>query len=219
MYHGVSLNDIIGVVPGMDNDHPEKSMRLLMQVRHLVPMYGGKTMLSPENRDYMVVDKVPDIFHGGHIHVLGYCKYRNTLVVNSGGWQLRPRTSGQTGPAGTPKRRLRPKLRPHKKPTKPPQSKRRRSRKRIKLPRQKQSEKPTWPPVSRLSPSRKPKKLPQSKRKHSRKPKKLPRQKRNEKPTWLHVNRQKPNEKPKRLQWLNRLPRQRWKQRGSQKPQ
>ena len=29
MYHGRSLDDIIGVVPGMDHDHPEKAMRLL----------------------------------------------------------------------------------------------------------------------------------------------------------------------------------------------
>ncbi|MGO8806643.1 MAG: DNA-directed DNA polymerase II small subunit [Candidatus Bathyarchaeia archaeon] len=87
MYHGRSLDDIIGVVPGMDHDHPEKAMKLLMQSRHLAPAYGGKTMLSPENRDYLVIDRVPDIFHAGHIHVLGYCNYRGVLVVNSGGWQ------------------------------------------------------------------------------------------------------------------------------------
>jgi DNA polymerase II small subunit len=87
MYHGRSLDDIIAVLPGMDHDHPEKAMRLLMQSRHLAPVYGGKTMLSPENRDYLVIDRVPDIFHAGHIHVLGYCTYRGMLVVNSGGWQ------------------------------------------------------------------------------------------------------------------------------------
>ncbi|MGE5187847.1 MAG: DNA-directed DNA polymerase II small subunit [Betaproteobacteria bacterium] len=87
MYHGRSLDDIVGVVPGMDHEHPEKAMRLLLQCRHLAPMYGGKTMLSPENRDYLVVDKVPDIFHAGHIHVNGLCNYRGVLVVNSGGWQ------------------------------------------------------------------------------------------------------------------------------------
>ncbi len=87
MYHGRSLDDIISVIPGMDHDHPEKSMKLLMQSRHLAPVYGGKTMLSPENRDYLVIDRVPDIFHAGHIHVLGYCNYRGVLVVNSGGWQ------------------------------------------------------------------------------------------------------------------------------------
>lgn len=87
MSHGRSLDDIIGVVPGLDHEHPEKAMRLLLQGRHLAPMYGGKTMLSPENKDYLVIDKVPDILHAGHIHVLGYCNYRGVLVVNSGGWQ------------------------------------------------------------------------------------------------------------------------------------
>src|SRR5450759_2076378 len=87
MYHGRSLDDIIAVIPGMDHSHPEKSMKLLMQSRHLAPVYGGKTMLSPENRDYLVIDRVPDIFHAGHVHVLGYCNYRGVLIVNSGGWQ------------------------------------------------------------------------------------------------------------------------------------
>ncbi|XHH08128.1 MAG: DNA-directed DNA polymerase II small subunit [Candidatus Bathyarchaeia archaeon] len=87
MDHGRSLDDIISVIPGMSHDHPEKSMSLLLQGRHLAPVYGGKTMLSPENRDYLVIDKVPDILHAGHVHVLGSCKYKGVLVVNSGGWQ------------------------------------------------------------------------------------------------------------------------------------
>jgi DNA polymerase II small subunit len=102
MFHGISLNDIIGVVPGMDHDHPEKAMRLLMQSRHLAPMYGGKTMLSPENRDYCVIDRVPDIFHAGHIHVLGYCNYRGVLVVNSGGWQKQTDYMEKLGLVPTP---------------------------------------------------------------------------------------------------------------------
>jgi len=87
MEHGRSLDDIVAVVPGMSHEHPEKSMKLLLQGRHLAPVYGGRTMLSPENRDYLVIDKVPDILHAGHVHVLGYCNYRGVLVVNSGGWQ------------------------------------------------------------------------------------------------------------------------------------
>ena len=102
MYHGRSLDDIIGVVPGMDHDHPEKAMRLLMQSRHLGPAYGGKTMLSPENRDYLVIDRVPDIFHAGHIHVLGYCNYRGVLVVNSGGWQRQTDYMEKLGLVPTP---------------------------------------------------------------------------------------------------------------------
>jgi DNA polymerase II small subunit len=87
MYHGRSLDDIIATVPGLDHNHPEKAMQILLQSRHLAPLYGGKTMLSPENRDFLVIEHVPDIFHAGHIHVVGCCNHRGVLVVNSGGWQ------------------------------------------------------------------------------------------------------------------------------------
>ena len=87
LYHGRSLDDVIFTIPGMDYEHPEKAMTLLLQSRHLAPVYGGKTLLSPENRDFLVIEHVPDIFHSGHIHVLGYHNYRGVLVVNSGGWQ------------------------------------------------------------------------------------------------------------------------------------
>ena len=102
MYHGRSLDDIVAVIPGMDHAHPEKSMKLLMQSRHLAPVYGGKTMLSPENRDYLVMDRVPDIFHAGHIHVLGYLNYRGVLVVNSGGWQAQTDYMEKLGLVPTP---------------------------------------------------------------------------------------------------------------------
>ncbi|HMK95348.1 MAG TPA: DNA-directed DNA polymerase II small subunit [Candidatus Limnocylindrales bacterium] len=102
MYHGRSLDDIVGVVPGMDHNHPEKAMRLLMQTRHLAPAYGGKTMLSPENHDYLVIDRVPDIFHAGHVHVLGFCNYRGVLVVNSGGWQEQTSYMEKLGLVPTP---------------------------------------------------------------------------------------------------------------------
>jgi DNA polymerase II small subunit len=87
LYHGRSLDDITSTIPGMDTYHPEKAMKLLLQSRHLAPVYGGKTPLSPENRDSLVIERVPDIFHAGHVHILGYSNYRGVLVVNSGGWQ------------------------------------------------------------------------------------------------------------------------------------
>jgi DNA polymerase II small subunit len=87
MYHGRSLDDVISTAPGMTPNNPEKAMRLLLQTRHLAPIYAGKTTLSPERSDLLVIEKVPDIFHAGHIHAVGYCNYRGVLVVNSGGWQ------------------------------------------------------------------------------------------------------------------------------------
>jgi DNA polymerase II small subunit len=87
MFHGRSLDDIVSTAPSMTHSHPEKAMRLLLQGRHLAPMYGGKTPLSPENKDSLVIEHVPDIFHSGHVHSLEYGNYRGVLVANSGCWQ------------------------------------------------------------------------------------------------------------------------------------
>jgi DNA polymerase II small subunit len=87
LYHGRSLDDINATVPGIDINHPEIAMNLLLQSRHLAPIYGGKTPLAPENRDFLVIEHPPDIFHAGHVHILGYTNYRGILIVNSGGWQ------------------------------------------------------------------------------------------------------------------------------------
>lgn len=87
IYHGRSLDDVISTVPGMEYTRPEKAMTVLLQGRHLAPVYGGKTPLSPESRDFLVIERVPDIFHAGHIHTFGHSNYRGVLVVNSGCWQ------------------------------------------------------------------------------------------------------------------------------------
>lgn len=87
LHHGRSLEDVMSTIPGIGHRHPEKAMTLLLRSRHLAPMYGGKTPLSPENRDSLVIERVPDILHSGHIHTLRYNSYRGVLVVNSGCWQ------------------------------------------------------------------------------------------------------------------------------------
>ncbi len=102
MDHGRSLDDIVAAIPEMSHSHPEKSMRLLLQGRHLAPVYGGKTMLAPEKRDYLVIDKIPDILHAGHVHVLGYSKYKGVLIVNSGGWQEQTEYMEKMGLVPTP---------------------------------------------------------------------------------------------------------------------
>jgi len=102
IYHGRSLDDVISTVPGIDYAHPEKAMTLLLQCRHLAPVYGGKTPFSPENRDFLVIERAPDIFHAGHVHTLGYANYRGVLVVNSGCWQKQTAYMRRLGFVPTP---------------------------------------------------------------------------------------------------------------------
>ena len=102
MFHGRSLDDIISTVPGMSHAYPAKAMRLLLQSRHLAPIYGGKTPLSPEKRDALVIERVPDIFHAGHVHSMEYGNYRGVLIVNSGCWQKQTDYMSRNGVVPTP---------------------------------------------------------------------------------------------------------------------
>jgi DNA polymerase II small subunit len=87
IYHGRSLDDIIATVPDLTYDRPVEAMEVLLKARHLAPTYGKRTALSPEVRDMLVIDPVPDVFHAGHVHTLDVGNYRGTLVVNSGTFQ------------------------------------------------------------------------------------------------------------------------------------
>ncbi|WP_101298028.1 DNA-directed DNA polymerase II small subunit [Halegenticoccus soli] len=89
MYHGVSLDEVIAELPGekASYDEPHKAMYQLLKKRHVAPQYGGHMRLAPEEKDYLVVENVPDVFHTGHVHKLGWGKYHNVLAVNSGCWQ------------------------------------------------------------------------------------------------------------------------------------
>jgi DNA polymerase II small subunit len=102
LYHGRSLDDVAAVAPNVSFQTPDKSMRLLLQSRHLAPIYGERTPIAPENRDFMVIERVPDIFHAGHVHVLKCDTYRGTLIVNSGAWQGQTEYQKKMGLVPTP---------------------------------------------------------------------------------------------------------------------
>ncbi len=89
MYHGISLDEVIAELPEdkASYDEPHKAMYQLLKKRHVAPQYGGRNRLAPETKDYLVIDSIPDIFHTGHVHKLGWGKYHNVLAVNSGCWQ------------------------------------------------------------------------------------------------------------------------------------
>jgi DNA polymerase II small subunit len=101
-YHGRSLDDVIANTPGASFDQPEKAMRILLRARHLAPIYGQRTPIAPSKRDCLVIERVPDIFHAGHIHVQGHDRYRGVLMVNSGAWQEQTEYMRKLGLKPTP---------------------------------------------------------------------------------------------------------------------
>ncbi len=87
MYHCTSILDIINNVPGLAFNKPVDAMKHILKTRHMAPMWGAKTPIAAESIDYLVIDSLPDIFHGGHMHINGEGAYRGIQIVNSGTMQ------------------------------------------------------------------------------------------------------------------------------------
>ena len=102
VYHGQSIDDIVKTTPGLSYDEPTKVMRQLLKSRHLCPIYGSQTPIAPETEDMMVIDEIPDIFHVGHVHVVGFDMYRGVLLINSGTWQKQTPFQASVGISPTP---------------------------------------------------------------------------------------------------------------------
>jgi len=83
-YHGKGIDDIVPRVEDVTYDKPQEAMKLMLQKRHLAPMWGERNALSPEEEDQMIIRDPPDIFVTGHTHAHAAEWYRGIpLVVSS----------------------------------------------------------------------------------------------------------------------------------------
>ena len=86
-YHGQSLLDFSTNIQYLNYNEPTEVMKVMLKKRHLAPAYGGYTPLAPEHTDYMIIDKVPDIFVTGHVHTSNIDNYRGVTLINASSWQ------------------------------------------------------------------------------------------------------------------------------------
>ena len=86
-YHGRSMDDFVSSLPGMNYHRPLDAMREMLKMRHLAPIYGGKTPIAPEAEDHLIIEDVPDIFATGHVHAVGVDTYRGVVLINASTWQ------------------------------------------------------------------------------------------------------------------------------------
>lgn len=86
-YHGVSMMDFVVSCQNLTLSTPLDIMKEMLKRRHLAPVYGDKTPIAPEHKDYMVIDSIPDIFVTGHLHSSGVEIYRNMVLIAGSTWQ------------------------------------------------------------------------------------------------------------------------------------
>ncbi|MBI5635911.1 DNA-directed DNA polymerase II small subunit [Candidatus Micrarchaeota archaeon] len=88
MYHGDSIYSTVGAMSKLNGaiSQPDRAAVEWLKKRHLSPIYGDNPIV-PENKDYLLIDEAPDIFHFGHVHHNAQRDYRGTMIVNAGCWQ------------------------------------------------------------------------------------------------------------------------------------
>jgi DNA polymerase II small subunit len=87
MYHGRSIDDMIGLIPGASYGQSGIMMEEMLQRRHLAPAYGRRTPIAACKTDRLIIDPLPEILHTGHVHIRGLTQYRGVLGINAGTWQ------------------------------------------------------------------------------------------------------------------------------------
>lgn len=91
MYHGDSFDYFVANVPKLRAHGYERAdliMNFLLKKRHLAPTHGA-TLINPTNEDFLLIDKVPDIFVTAHIHKACVSSYRKILTISSSCFQDR----------------------------------------------------------------------------------------------------------------------------------
>jgi DNA polymerase II small subunit len=86
-YHGRSMDDFVSSVRNLKYSEPGDIMREMLRRRHMAPIYGGKTAIAPEQKDYLLIDRVPEIFVTGHVHACAIGEYRGIKLINASAWQ------------------------------------------------------------------------------------------------------------------------------------
>jgi len=89
LYHGFSYTYYANYVPSLIKtglNSPERIMAYLLKNRHLAPAYTS-TQYFPSEKDYLVIDKVPDIFVSGHLHKCAISSYNGILLISNSSWE------------------------------------------------------------------------------------------------------------------------------------
>lgn len=104
MYHGRSIDDMIGLIPGASYERPGEIMVEMLKRRLLAAPYGMRTPIAAMKTDRLVIDPLPEILLTGHIHICGLTRYRGVLGVNAGTWQSQTSFQKQMNVHPTPGR-------------------------------------------------------------------------------------------------------------------
>ncbi|MFX0204511.1 MAG: metallophosphoesterase, partial [Candidatus Hodarchaeota archaeon] len=66
---------------------PTIAIKQLLEYRHLYPEYGSYNPLAPFNKDYLVIDEIPNVIVSGHLHHAYFEEYKGIKIITCGTFQ------------------------------------------------------------------------------------------------------------------------------------
>ena len=87
IYHGRGIDDMVMGSNDFSHERNDLVMKEFLNKRHLAPLYGERTPLASELEDHLVIDRVPDVLHTGHVHINTYANHHGIHCINSGTFQ------------------------------------------------------------------------------------------------------------------------------------
>lgn len=102
IYHGKIIDSILSTLPEISERTVNQALHELVRCRHLAPTWDPDNPITPTNEDLLVMERIPDILHMGHIHINAVSQYRNILTVNSGTFQSQTSYQKAMGVKPTP---------------------------------------------------------------------------------------------------------------------
>lgn len=93
MYHGASINRFIDKIDNIrvnfGHSSPTKVVKEILKRRHFAPTHGVMDYVPNKEKDFMVIDVVPDIIVTADQHRAEVDSYNNILMIASSCWQSR----------------------------------------------------------------------------------------------------------------------------------
>lgn len=86
IFHGQG-NDTLFQKHEQTNMNPIEGIQHLLEYRHLCPEYGSFNPLAPFKRDYLVIEKIPNVIVTGHFHQAHFKVYKGVKIITCGTFQ------------------------------------------------------------------------------------------------------------------------------------
>ena len=90
IYHGNSFpyyaENVNSIRKAGRLDRADLIMKFLLQRRHLAPSHGSTLYVPDNEKDNLVIERIPDFFVSGHIHKTQALNYRGVTMIGCGCW-------------------------------------------------------------------------------------------------------------------------------------